>query len=258
MIQVSNVYKTYSGKEQVEAVRGINLTIEQGEIFGIIGASGAGKSSLLRCLNLLEVPTEGRVIIEGVELTGLNEKELRHQRQKIGMIFQHFNLLSSRTVAGNVEFPLEIGGIPVTERRRRVCELLELVWLSNRADHYPKQLSGGQKQRVGIARALANDPKVLLCDEATSALDPVTTRSILHLLKEINQKLGLTVILITHEMDVIKNICDRLAVMDQGVILEMGRVEEVFAAPQTRVTQELLGQKAHNRIEVGLDLPSKY
>lgn len=258
MIQVSNLYKTYSGKEQVDAVRGINMTIERGEIFGIIGASGAGKSSLLRCLNLLEIPTEGRVIIDGVELTGLNEKELRRQRQKTGMIFQHFNLLSSRTVAGNVEFPLEICGMPAAERRRRVCELLELVGLSNRAGYYPKQLSGGQKQRVGIARALANDPKVLLCDEATSALDPVTTRSILHLLKEINQKLNLTVILITHEMDVIKNICDRMAVMDQGMILEMGSVEEVFAAPQTSVTQELLGQSVRNCIEAGLDLPGNY
>ncbi|AZR72009.1 methionine ABC transporter ATP-binding protein [Anoxybacter fermentans] len=242
MIQIKDLYKVYEGNEKVEAVKGVNLTIKKGEIFGIIGASGAGKSTLIRCINLLEVPTAGQIFVDGVELTGLARRELRKARQKIGMIFQHFNLLSSRTVAENVEFPLEIVGVPKERRKKRVKELLELVGLSNRADHYPAQLSGGQKQRVGIARALANEPKVLLCDEATSALDPATTRSILKLIKEINQQLGLTVVLITHEMDVIREICDRVAVMDNGQILEVGEVNQIFVAPKSPITRELLGQ----------------
>ncbi|MCK4257705.1 MAG: ATP-binding cassette domain-containing protein [Halanaerobiales bacterium] len=242
MIQVVDLYKTYEGRERVEAIKGVDLEIRKEEIFGIIGASGAGKSSLIRCLNLLEIPTSGQIYVDGSELTNLSRNKLRKARQKMGMIFQHFNLLSSRTVAGNVEFPLEIVGVPKKDRARKVQELLELVGLADRADHYPSELSGGQKQRVGIARALANDPKVLLCDEATSALDPVTTRNILRLIKEINQRLGLTVILITHEMDVIRKICDRVAVMDEGVIKELGEVKEIFAAPKSPVTRELLGQ----------------
>lgn len=247
MIQIKNLCKTYGKKGEVEAVKGVSLNIERGEIFGIIGASGAGKSTLLRCLNLLEVPTTGQIYIDGVELTGLAERELREARQKIGMIFQHFNLLSARTVSKNVEFPLEIVGMAKEERRAKVKKLLELVGLTNRACYYPAQLSGGQNQRVGIARALANEPGVLLCDEATSALDPVTTGSILQLLKEINQRLGLTVVLITHEMDVIMRICDRVAVMDQGKILEVGEVEQVFRAPKSLVTRELIEQVRLNR-----------
>lgn len=239
MIELCNVQKVYEGK--VEAVRGVNLQIERGEIFGMIGVSGAGKSTLLRCINLLERPTSGQVWVDGVEMTSLKEKELRLARQKIGMIFQHFNILTSRTVAGNIEFPLEIVGVPKAKRKKRVEELLELVGLTERAHHYPAQLSGGQKQRVGIARALANEPSILLCDEATSALDPMTTQSILHLIHDIRDRLGLTVVLITHEMEVIRQICDRMAVIDQGTILEMGKVGEVFAAPQMPITQQLLG-----------------
>lgn len=239
MIELRNVSKVYDGT--VAAVRDVSLHIEQGEIFGMIGVSGAGKSTFLRCINLLECPTAGQVWVDGVEMTALKEKELRVARQKIGMIFQHFNILSSRTVAENIEFPLEIVGVPKTIRKKRVEELLDLVGLTERAHHYPSQLSGGQKQRVGIARALANEPRVLLCDEATSALDPMTTRSVLQLIYEIRARLGLTVVLITHEMDVIQQICDRMGVMDQGEILEMGPVRDVFAAPQMPITRQLLG-----------------
>lgn len=239
VIELRNVSKVYDGT--VAAVRDVSLHIEQGEIFGMIGVSGAGKSTFLRCINLLECPTAGQVWVDGVEMTKLKEKELRVARQKIGMIFQHFNILSSRTVAENIEFPLEIVGVPKTIRKKRVEELLDLVGLTERAHHYPSQLSGGQKQRVGIARALANEPRVLLCDEATSALDPMTTRSVLQLIYEIRARLGLTVVLITHEMDVIQQICDRMGVMDQGEILEMGPVQDVFAAPQMPITRQLLG-----------------
>ena len=247
MIEIKNLWKVYGSGERVEAVRSVTLDIKKGEIFGIIGASGAGKSTLLRCMNLLEKPTAGQVMIDGQELTNLKEKDLRLARQKIGMIFQHFNLLSSRTVSDNVVFPLEIVGVPKMEREQRVDNLLELVGLSNRKDHYPAQLSGGQKQRVGIARALANNPQVLLCDEATSALDPLTTGSILQLIREINRRLGLTVVLITHEMDVITQICDRVAVMDQGSILEVGTVETVFTSPQSQVAKQLIEQVRQNR-----------
>lgn len=239
MIELRNVSKVYQG--EIEAVQSVNLSVRRGEIFGIIGLSGAGKSTLLRCINLLERPTMGEVWVDGVEMTRLKERDLRAARQKIGMIFQHFNVLSSRTVAGNVEFPLEIIGMPGASRKERVAELLELVGLTERADHYPAQLSGGQKQRVGIARALASEPKILLCDEATSALDPLTTRSVLQLIHEIRARLGLTVVLITHEMDVIRQICDRVAVLDEGQILELGTVEEVFGSPRTALTKQLLG-----------------
>ncbi len=242
MIEVRNVSKIYGGEGEVKALQGVDLYINKGEIFGIIGPSGAGKSTLLRCINLLETPTTGEIWFDGVELTGLSSRGLRRVRQKMGMIFQHFNLLSSRTVTENVEFPLEIIGMPKRLRRKKVKEMLELVGLTNRADHYPSQLSGGQKQRVGIARSLASDPKVLLCDEATSALDPATTRSILELIKEINLRLGLTVVLITHEMDVIRMICDRVAVMDEGLIKELDDVQKIFIRPESSITKDLLGQ----------------
>lgn len=193
-----------------------NLHINAGEIFGIIGLSGAGKSTLIRCINMLEVPTGGQVFVDGQELTAMNNQELRKARQNIGMIFQHFNLLASRTVYDNIAFPLEIQGISQSEIKKRVQPLLELVQLQDRGDYYPSQLSGGQKQRVGIARALASDPKVLLCDEATSALDPQTTKSILDLLKDINKRLNLTIVMITHQMEVVKEVCDRVAVIENG------------------------------------------
>lgn len=241
MIEIRSLTKIYPGKEEIRALQGIDLSIKEGEIFGIIGLSGAGKSSLLRCLNLLEIPTIGQVSVDGLELTTLSSSELRQARQKIGMIFQQFNLLSSRTVEENVEFPLEIIRESKSIRRRRVRELLYMVGLEERATHYPAQLSGGEKQRVGIARALACHPKVLLCDEATSALDPATTKTILTLLKEINSRLGLTIVLITHEMEVIRMICDRVAVLDQGQIVEVGEVQEIFLHPKAQITRQLLG-----------------
>ena len=241
MIEIRGLTKIYPGREEITALQGIDLSIKEGEIFGIIGLSGAGKSSLLRSLNLLEVPTAGQISVEGLELTTLSPSELRKARQKIGMIFQQFNLLSSRTVAENIEFPLEIVGESKNSRRRRVRELLQMIGLEERAIHYPAQLSGGEKQRVGIARALACHPKVLLCDEATSALDPATTKNILALIKEINYRLGLTVVLITHEMEVIRMICDRVAVLDQGQIVEIGAVQEIFLCPKTQITRQLLG-----------------
>lgn len=251
MIQLSHIRKVYEGKNRVEALKDINLNIDEGEIYGIIGESGAGKSTLIRCINLLEVPTSGEVIIDGVDLTKLNEKQLRHERKNIGMIFQHFNLLSSRTVYDNVAFPLELQGLSKEEIKKRVLPLLELVKLSDRKDNYPSQLSGGQKQRVGIARALASEPKVLLCDEATSALDPQTTQSILALLKDINQKLKLTIVLITHEMNVIKEICDKVAVIEGGHIIEQGPVLDVFTKPQQKTTKDFVGAI------IGQDLPKE-
>lgn len=248
MIKVQGLTKIYAGKEEIRAIQGVDLSIKQGEVFGIIGLSGAGKSSLLRCLNLLEVPSAGEVTIDGLELTSLADGELRKARQKVGMIFQQFNLLSSRTVAENVEFPLEIIGEARSKRQRRVRELLQMVGLENRATHYPAQLSGGEKQRVGIARALASRPKVLLCDEATSALDPATTKNILALLQEINKRLGLTIVLITHQMEVIRMICDRVAVLDQGQIVEMGTVQEIFLHPRAQITRQLMGD-----IQLSLD-----
>ncbi|MDM5206600.1 methionine ABC transporter ATP-binding protein [Cytobacillus kochii] len=241
MIEVNHLVKIYkSKKKQVIGVDNVSLSIKEGEIYGIIGYSGAGKSSLLRCLNLLERPTSGEVKIDGVDLTTLTSKELRKARQKIGMIFQHFYLASSKTVYENIAFALKAAGKSPKEIDIRVKELLELVGLADKIHQYPTQLSGGQKQRVGIARALANDPKVLLCDEATSALDPKTTKSILNLLKSINKKLGLTIVLITHEMEVVKEICHRLAVMQDGKVIEEGPVYDIFANPIEPLTRDFI------------------
>lgn len=243
MIVLENLRKTYASPERVShALAGVSLHIQRGEIFGIIGRSGAGKSTLIRMLNLLERPTEGRVIVDGRDITGFSETELRRFRQSVGMVFQHFNLLSSRTVLDNVCFPLRLAGLSRRKQVERAQEVLALVGLSEHADKYPRQLSGGQQQRVGIARALANKPDLLLCDEATSALDPETTQSILRLLIEINRSLGLTIVLITHGMDVIRSVCDRVAVIDAGRIVESGDVLDVFLHPQHAVTQSLLSE----------------
>ncbi|MGE5507761.1 MAG: methionine ABC transporter ATP-binding protein [Chitinophagales bacterium] len=237
MIELVNVRKSFrQGKQAVAALNGVSLKVRPGEIYGIIGPSGAGKSTLIRCVNLLERPDSGEVWVDGRELTRLGERPLRAQRQSIGMIFQHFNLLSSRTVAANVAFPLELAGVPRASAAARVRELLELVGLADKASSYPSELSGGQKQRVAIARALANRPKVLLSDEATSALDPETTRSILALLRQINGEFGLTILLITHELAVIKEVCDRVAVIEGGRLVEEGPVVEVFAQPKSALT----------------------
>ena len=235
---VSKTFDTVSG--DVHAVKEVNLEIQDGEIFGIIGFSGAGKSTLVRCVNLLERPSNGKVWIDDEELTKMSEKALREVRKKIGMIFQHFNLMRSRTVYQNIAFPLKGSGLSKEEMDKKITSLLELVDLGNKKDAYPSQLSGGQKQRVAIARALANDPKVLLCDEATSALDPQTTKSILKLLKQVNEKLGITIVLITHEMAVIKEICDRVAVMEKGKVIEEGNILEVFCKPQAKVTKDFI------------------
>lgn len=225
---------------ETQALRDISLTVQKGEILGLIGRSGAGKSTLIRCLNGLEQPDEGVIEIEGRKITGLSEKQLQSVRSRVGMVFQHFNLLSAKTVAQNVALPLKIAGLDKVQRAQRVAELLELVGLADKAHHYPAALSGGQKQRVGIARALAASPALLLCDEATSALDPETTRSILALLKSLNQKLGITILLITHEMGVIKSVAHRVAVIDAGEIIEQGPVWQVFAHPQFALTRTLL------------------
>ena len=244
MIRVENVSKTYTGKQgTVEAVKDVSLEIGVGEIFGIIGFSGAGKSTLIRLLNGLETVTSGHIYIYGKDITTLKRKELLKERQKIAMIFQHFNLLWSRTVEENIAFSLEIAGVPKAERKAKVAELIDLVGLTGREKSYPSQLSGGQKQRVGIARALANDPEVLLCDEATSALDPKTTKDILKLLVEINQELGLTIVLITHEMHVVRQICHRVAVMEEGRVVESGEVIEVFKNPQQPITKQFVGEE---------------
>lgn len=239
MIELVNVEKTYYSKAgDIHALKKITLSIKAGEIFGIIGLSGAGKSTLVRCINMLERPTNGQVFVDGADLTAMSEAQLRKARQSIGMIFQHFNLLTSRTVYQNIAFPLEIQGLSKAEIDKRVRPLLELVQLQDRANYYPSQLSGGQKQRVGIARALASNPKVLLCDEATSALDPQTTKSILELLQNINKKLNLTIVLITHQMEVVKMICDRVAVMENGNIIEEGSMVDMFTNPQHPTTKE--------------------
>ncbi|MFV9511361.1 methionine ABC transporter ATP-binding protein [Tepidibacillus sp. LV47] len=243
MIRLHKVKKVYnSNHKEVIALKEINLEIQKGEIYGIIGYSGAGKSTLIRLINMLEKPTEGEIWVDGRQMNQLSQKELRKARQEIGMIFQHFNLLWSRTVWENIAFPLEIAGVPKEEIDQRVKELIDLVGLTERANAYPSELSGGQKQRVGIARALANRPKVLLSDEATSALDPKTTDSILDLLQEINRKLGITIILITHEMHVIQKICHKVAVLDQGEIVEEGPVLEVFTHPKQKITKEFVKQ----------------
>lgn len=241
MIDLRHVGKTYHGAQEVEALRDINLHIPAGSICGIIGLSGAGKSTLIRCINMLERPTTGEVIVDGKDMTALGERALREKRKHIGMIFQHFNLLSNRTVYDNIAFPLELAGLDKAERARRIEPILELVGLSERRHNYPSQLSGGQKQRVGIARALVSEPKVLLCDEATSALDPQTTKSILALLKDINQRLRLTIVLITHEMQVIKEICNQVAVIENGEIIEQGAVIDIFTKPSSPTTKEFIG-----------------
>ncbi|WP_086793149.1 methionine ABC transporter ATP-binding protein [Streptomyces thermovulgaris] len=246
MITTSGLTKVYSSRgREITALDGVDLHVREGEVYGVIGQSGAGKSSLIRCINLLERPTSGTVVVDGQDLTALAgrgpraSRELRRARSRIGMVFQHFNLLSSRTVQDNVELPLEILGTSGKERSRKALELLDLVGLADKAKAYPAQLSGGQKQRVGIARALAGDPKVLLSDEATSALDPETTRSILQLLRDLNRQLGLTILLITHEMDVVKSICDSAALMEKGRIVESGTVGELLATPGSALAAAL-------------------
>lgn len=238
MIKIDQINKVYSNG--VHAVKNINLEINKGDIFGVIGLSGAGKSSLIRMLNRLEEPTSGSIYIENTDITKISKKELLDIRKNIGMIFQHFNLLSSRTVSENIAFSLEIADWKKEDIPQRVDELLEVVELTEKKDSYPSQLSGGQKQRVAIARALANNPKILLSDEATSALDPKTTKSILNLLKEIQKKFGLTVVLITHQMEVIREICNKVAVMSQGEIVESGGVHHIFSEPKTEITKELI------------------
>ena len=241
MIQVENLCKRFETKGgTVEAAKNISFSIEKGEIFGIIGLSGAGKSTLVRCLNLLERLTSGTVKVNGNNLTELSEKELRKERQKIGMIFQHFNLLMQRTALDNVCFPMEIAGIGKAESRKKALEYLRIVGLEEKALSYPSQLSGGQKQRVAIARVLASDPQILLCDEATSALDPQTTKAILELIKEINRDYGITVVVITHEMSVVQEICDKVAVLERGSLVETGTVEELFRNPKTDEARKLV------------------
>lgn len=241
MIELTHISKNFvSGGRTVHAVQDVSLSIGKGEIFGIIGFSGAGKSTLVRCINLLERPTSGSVTVDGKEMTALSARELRQARKKIGMIFQHFNLMPSRTVFGNVAYPLRGSGLSGEQIADKVHRLLELVGIGDKAEAYPKQLSGGQKQRVAIARALANDPNVLLCDEATSALDPQTTKAILRLLKDLNEKLGITVVIITHEMAVVKEICDRVAVMEHGRVVEQGEVFNVFADPRQEITRSFI------------------
>ena len=248
MIQIKDVTKTFVGKDNtVEALKGINLDIHKGEIYGIIGMSGAGKSTLVRCLNFLERPTSGTVLVEGKDLSTLKDNELRKMRTQIAMIFQHFNLLMQRTVLDNVCFPMEITKTSRKDAVKRARELLEIVGLSQKELSYPAQLSGGQKQRVAIARALATNPKILLCDEATSALDPTTTKAILALLKEINEKYGITIVIITHEMAVVQEICSHVAIIDEGSLAETGTVEEVFSRPKSKAAKKLVfrGEKKH-------------
>lgn len=241
IIQIKNVTKTFIGKDnQVEALKGISLDINKGDIYGIIGMSGAGKSTLVRCLNYLEKPTTGNVVVEDQDLSTLTEAELRKVRTGIAMIFQHFNLLMQRSVLDNVCFPMEIVGVKRQAARKRAMELLEIVGLKEKADSYPSQLSGGQKQRVAIARALANTPKILLCDEATSALDPTTTKEILKLLQDINKRYGITIVIITHEMAVVQEICSHVAIIDAGELAEHGTVEEVFSRPQSQAARKLV------------------
>ena len=253
MIELLNLSKSFKTKNKtIHALSDVSLTVEKGEIFGVIGTSGAGKSTLIRCVNLLEKPNEGKVIVDNIELTKLSDAQLTLERRKIAMIFQHFNLLSSRTVFDNIAFPLELEGKSKSEIKEKVNSLLELVGLKEKAKDYPANLSGGQKQRVAIARALANDPKVLLCDEATSALDPATTKSILKLLKSINQKLNLTILLITHEMEVIKTICDKVAVIDHGKLAEQGNVEQIFTNPKEEITKGFI------QSSLNIELPLVY
>ncbi len=251
-IEVIEISKSYQSRgKTTQALSNITFTIEQKDIFGIIGSSGAGKSTLIRCLASLIKPTTGKILFEERDLSQMHRHELRQFRTQIGMIFQHFNLLSSRTVAENIAYPMEIGKIPQKVQQERIDELLELVGLTAKKQAYPATLSGGEKQRVGIARALANHPRLLLCDEATSALDPKTTREILNLLKTINKKLGLTIVLITHEMEIIKQICNKVAVIEQGTLIEKGLVSEVFSDPQHATTKQLLQNASH-------EIPSEF
>ena len=260
MISLEHVSKTFSSTAgNVHAVKDVTLHIKDGEIFGIIGFSGAGKSTLVRCINLLERPTEGKVLVADDDLMSLSAKELREVRKKIGMIFQHFNLMKSRTVYQNIAFPLKDSKLSKEEKDKKILSLLELVDLKEKKDAYPSQLSGGQKQRVAIARALANSPKVLLCDEATSALDPQTTKSILKLLKRVKEELGITIVLITHEMAVIKEICDRVAVMENGHVVEEGNIVDIFTNPHAEVTRNFIASTSnlsqiYEMVEQGSDL----
>nr|WP_068891273.1 methionine ABC transporter ATP-binding protein MetN [Pedobacter panaciterrae] len=251
MIELKNITKKFHQKNrEIVALSKVSLTVPKGKIFGVIGASGAGKSTLIRCVNLLERPTSGEVIVDGRNLMDLSAAELAKERRQIGMIFQHFNLLSSRTVSENIAFPLELDKLPKHDISTRVTELLKLVGLEEKYNDYPANLSGGQKQRVAIARTLASNPKVLLCDEATSALDPATTKSILNLLKDINKRLNITILLITHEMDVVKNICDQVAVISGGELIEQGSVSEIFAHPKTDITKEFIASSLKINIPV--------
>jgi D-methionine transport system ATP-binding protein len=253
MIELKNVSKIFHQKDRiVSALSEVSLKVPPGKIFGVIGTSGAGKSTLIRCVNLLERPTSGEIIVDGKSLIQLSNAQLAIERRQIGMIFQHFNLLSSRTVFENVAFPLELTGTSKAAIKERVLELLQLVGLTEKANDYPASLSGGQKQRVAIARTLANNPKVLLCDEATSALDPATTRSILNLLKDINRRLNITILLITHQMEVVKSICDEVAVINHGKSIEQGSVGEIFADPKHELTKEFIASSLH------LDIPAVY
>ena len=250
LIEIRNLCKTFgTGSTAVHALEDVSLDIEAGEIFGIIGLSGAGKSTLVRCMNLLERPTSGTVTVDGADMTALSDKELRAARREIGMIFQSFNLLMQRNALANVRFPLELAGVPKKEANKRAQELLDMVGLGDRAEAFPAQLSGGQKQRVAIARALATNPKVLLCDEATRALDPTTTESILELLKNLNRQLGVTVVVITHEMRVVERICSRVAIIADSRIAEMGPVQDVFLNPQTEAAKKLVLPSRAGKLE---------
>ncbi len=253
MIKLLNVSKVFhQGPQIITALQQVSLHVARGQIYGVIGTSGAGKSTLIRCVNMLERPTSGQILVDGQDLTTLSEKKLIQARRQIGMIFQHFNLLSSKTVFGNVALPLELKGTDRSEIKKRVMELLELVGLCDKKNVYPSTLSGGQKQRVAIARALASNPEVLLCDEATSALDPATTYSILELLKNINRDLALTILLITHEMAVVKRICDQVAVLCQGQLIEQNSVSELFSHPNTPLAQQFIQSTLH------MDIPEDY
>ena len=253
MIQFKNISKHYQLKGQtIPALDQINLDIPEGSIFGVIGYSGAGKSTLIRLINLLERPTEGQVIINQKDFTALDAKALRQERANIGMIFQHFNLLQTKTVAANIEMPMKLLGYSKAEREKRLNELLEFIDLKHKKEAYPDELSGGQKQRVGIARALANHPKILLCDEATSALDPQTTKSVLDLLKKINQEQGITIVMVTHEMDVIQSICSHVAVMELGKVVETGKTVDLFSRPQHATTQNFIQTILHQQLPIKL------
>ena len=255
MITLRDIDVVFHDEDRVvTAVKDVNLDVEKGEIYGIVGYSGAGKSTLVRTINLLQRPTRGKVLVNGQDLMSLKPRSLRQARKKIGMIFQHFNLMESRTIFDNVAYPLRGSGLSKKEKIAKVAELLDLVGLKEKTDAYPKQLSGGQKQRVAIARALANDPDILLCDEATSALDPKTTSSILDLLRELNEKLGLTIVIITHEMSVVKDLCHKVAVMEDGHILEQGPIVDIFTEPTERLTKEFIDTATHFDQEMGMVL----